>query len=70
MALQDVQSCATTALRSFSRRDALPVPRLLNQAQLFGARLLPRRLLARIAGVIYRNALEKAAKMRHSRLVQ
>lgn len=59
MVLQDVHSCAATALRSFARRESLPVPGLLNNAQLLFARLLPRRVLAWIAGGVYRAALQK-----------
>ena len=60
--LQDVQSCAATALRSFARREYLSVPRAGNQALLFLTRLLPRRLVARISGSMYRSALQKVPR--------
>jgi len=60
--LQDVQSCATTALRSFARRDNVAVPRLVNQTLLFLTRFLPRRLVAYISGGLYRSALQKVPR--------
>jgi short-subunit dehydrogenase len=60
--LQDVQSCAAMALRGFARREPLPVPRLSNQALLFLTRFLPRSLVRRISGRIYRDALRKAPR--------
>ena len=62
MFLQDVQSCATTALRSFARRDHVAVPRLVNQGLLFVTRFLPRRLVAFISGGVYRSALRKVPR--------
>lgn len=60
--LQDVQSCAATALRRFARREPLVVPRAGNQALVLAARFLPRRLVGRISGALYRNALRKVPR--------
>ena len=57
--VQSAQACAALALKAFARRESLPVPGLLNNLQLLGARLLPRHWLARIAANAYRKALPK-----------
>lgn len=56
--LQDVTSCATDAINAMRTRRALFVPGVLNRIQLFFSRLVPRNLVASIAQVAYRKALD------------
>lgn len=55
--LQDVESCASDALKAMRARDPLYVPGRLNQAQLFFTRFVPRKVVGFIAQNAYRKAL-------------
>lgn len=59
--LQSPEHCAKAAIHAMKTRQALYVPGWINKLQVFGARLLPRRLLLFLAGNLYRKALAAKA---------
>jgi hypothetical protein len=58
--MQDAVSCAQDGLDAMRARQTIFVPGLLNQAQLFATRFIPRNLVTRITGLTYRKALKSA----------
>lgn len=57
--LQSPEDCAADGVQAMVSRRSLFVPGSINKLQLFGARLLPRKVLTFFAGNLYEKALNK-----------